>query len=202
MTYSHSNSGPSQTPSSISGLGTRVCPGRWLLLTCGLFCIVPLLAIAQVQNEHGTGSSDTDPIAIENNGAAIEIDGRPILNIYAQIGGFTPEQRAVAIEQRILALARKREIPIEAVHAEDRGTWTEIVAGSERVMGITDGDARAAERTRPEMAAEYAEIIRQVVLQYRENHTWQRVLRGAMYAGAATLGLAGSLTLLFFIRLH
>jgi small-conductance mechanosensitive channel len=137
---------------------------------------------------------------IENNGSTVEIDGKPILLIYAPIGGFTPSDRASAIQQRIIALSRNTNTAIEAIHAEDRGTWTEILAGSIRIMGITEGDAKAAERPRAELAEEYTEVLRLVVKQYREDHTWRRYWRGTFYAALASVCLAALLVMLFFVR--
>jgi small-conductance mechanosensitive channel len=180
---------------------------RWLsalqriIATCSLIVIVGSLTLAQVHRENaGDPTEGTDSVAIENAGVPVEIDGRPVLVIYAPIGGFTPQERAEGIQRRIIALGKRRDTALEAIHSEDRGTWTELLAGSDRIMGVTAGDAKAAERTRPELAAEYTEIIRQVVKQYREDHTWRRVLWGALYALLVTAGFVGLLALLFLIR--
>jgi small-conductance mechanosensitive channel len=181
--------------------GVRSSALRRILVTCGLVFIVSSLALAQAHSDNAGGSREgTDSIAIENAGVPVEIDGRPVLVVYAHIGSLTPQERTEGIQQRMVALGKRRDIALEAIHAEDRGTWTEILAGAERIMGITEADAKAAERTRPELAAEYTEIIRQVVKQYREDHTWHHVLWGALYAVLATLGFAGVLVVFFLIR--
>lgn len=181
--------------------GARPSALRRIIVICGLVCIISSVAPAQDHRDNASGSPEgTDSIAIENAGTPVEVDGRPVVVVYAQIGGFTPQQRAEAIQQRIVALGKRSDILIEAIHAEDRGTWTEILAGAERIMGITEADAKAAEQTRPALAAEYTEIIRQVVKEYRKDHTWRRVLLGTLYAFLATLGLAGVLVVVFLIR--
>src|SRR3982074_1227653 len=156
----------------------RAVADRWLsalqriIATCSLIVIVGSLTLAQVHRENaGDPMEGTESVAIENAGVPVEIDGRPVLVIYAPIGGFTPQERAEGIQLRIIALAKRRDTALEAIHAEDRGTWTEVLAGTDRIMGITAGDAKAAERTRAELAAEYTAIIRQVVKPYREGHT-------------------------------
>src|SRR3981189_3088618 len=135
---------------------------RWLsalqriIATCSLIVIVGSLTLAQAQREHaGAPVEGAYSVAIENAGVPVEIDGRPVLVIYAPIGGFTPQERAEGIQHRIIALGKRRDTAPEAIHAEDRGTWTEVLAGTDRIMGITAGDAKGAERTRPELAAEY-----------------------------------------------
>jgi small-conductance mechanosensitive channel len=167
---------------------------------CGLVSIVCVLAMAQTRGDNPNSSPPADSIAIENPGVPVEIDGRPVLIVYAQIGGFAPQERAEAIQQRIIAISKRRDIELNAIHAEDRGTWSEIVAGGDRIMGITEADAEAAERKRPELAAEYAEIIRQVVERYRADHTWNHALLGSLYTIIATVGLTGLLILLLLVR--
>ena len=133
--------------------------------------------------------AEEDTIAIENSGVPVEIDGRPILVVYASIAGITPQERAQAIQQRILTLARRKDVPLTEIRIEDRGTWSEIVGAGERIMGVTKTDAQGAERDRVELAAEYAEVIRQAIRQYRSEHTWRNLLLGASYTALATLGV-------------
>ena len=58
------------------------------------------------------------------------------------------------IETRILAVARDSSIPSESIRLEPREAWTEIIAGDTAIMAITDGDARAARKTRQQLAHE------------------------------------------------
>jgi len=159
------------------------------------------MMVVPVEGENGNHFTESsDPVAIENAGVPVEVDGRPVLLVYAPVGAFTPEARAEGIQQRIVSLGKRRDIGLEAIHAEDRGAWTEILAGPERIMAVTENDATAAERKRSELAAEYTEIIRQVVRRYRENHTWRQVLWGLLYAVLSTLGFSIVLFLLFLGR--
>ena len=172
-----------------------------LIVTGTLVVIVCSFALPQSHGQDAGGQAqEAESHTIENDGVAVAIDGRPVLVVYAQIGGLTPQERAEAIQQRIVALGKRRDIAIEAIHTEDRGIWTEILAGTDRIMGITEADAQATERRRPELAAEYTEIIRLVVKQYREEHTWGHVLWGTLYAFLTTAVCAGFVAVLFVIR--
>jgi len=174
---------------------------RRFVAICGLAGIFGAGALAQTSSQHASDSpQDSRSITSENSGVPVEIDGRPILMIYAQIAGFTPQDRAAAIQQRIIALAKRRDIAPEAIRAEERGTWTEIMAGDERIMGVTEADAIAAERRRADLASEHAEIIRLVVKQYRLDHTWQRFFWAVLYSVLATVAVVGSIIILFWIR--
>ena len=65
----------------------------------------------------------------------MEIDGRPILVVYAQIAGFTVQERAASIQLRIIDLVKRRDIAPEEIRAEERGTWTDIMAGWQATIG-------------------------------------------------------------------
>jgi small-conductance mechanosensitive channel len=160
-----------------------------------------LVAICAAGSDDGKEKSSVEGAGVvENNGTPVEVDGRPILLIYARIGGFTPQERAEAIGQRIISLSQSRGIQVESIHAEDRGTWTEILAGKDRIMGITQADALGAERARADLAAEYTEIIRQVVTQYRADHTLRHLIWGTMYAVLATATCLALMFGLFWLR--
>ena len=174
---------------------------RCIVAICSLSGILGPDALAQPSNEHASQPpEDSHFVPSENSGVPVEIDGRPILMIYAQIGGFTPQERAAAIQQRIIALAKRRYIPPEAIRAEERGTWTEIMARDERIMGVTEADAMAAERRRSDIASEYVEIIRMVVKQYRLDHTWQRFFWAVLCSVLATAVVVGAIIILFRVR--
>lgn len=67
-------------------------------------------------------------------------------------------------------------------------------------MGITESDAKAAGRSRAQIASEYAEIIRRSVTTYRQEHTWGVLLRETIYVVVATAALVFVLQLLFRAR--
>src|SRR4051794_41091821 len=92
-----------------------------LIALCAFACVLLSGSFAQDAGEHRTASvSADDSIAIENPGVAVEVDGRPVLTIYAPVGGFTPQERARAIGHRILALSNARGIPLDTIRSEDR----------------------------------------------------------------------------------
>lgn len=161
-------------------------------------CLAALLGMRAAAQSPTTSTASIDPV--ETPGVAVEVDGRPIFSVYVQVGGITPEERAEAISERIISLSKDKSVPVDAIHAEDRGTWTEVVAANDRLFAITEEDARAAEKRRSELAAENTEIVRQVVRRYRAEHTLPRLLWGIVYAFLAIALLAGTLMLLFWIR--
>src|SRR5262245_15091198 len=130
----------------------RVTPetGRYLkraFLVCLLLGAVSSLSIAQETGENPAtkaAQSSVELAPTEYNPAPVMIDERPIFLVYGALGGSSPDERASNIQSRILDFARQRDVPISSVHIEDRGPWTEILAGNRPIMGVSEYDARIA----------------------------------------------------------
>jgi hypothetical protein len=89
---------------------SRVVPLR-TLLTSALLClagVAPTLPIPRSVNPLEPTRKATVLNSSSSSGASVEIDGRPIFQVYAAVGGIAPEERAANIKQRILRPARKR----------------------------------------------------------------------------------------------
>jgi len=131
----------------------------------------------------------------------VVIDGNPVLTVYQPIGALTPEERALAIEARIVALARDSSIPPESVRLQPRDAWTEILADHTLIMAVTDADASAAGKQRMQLALEDAENIRKTVETYRQDHSWKMILRAMLKTAMAVLVLLLVLWVLRRVRL-
>ncbi len=177
-------------------LHAMYCAVRVVAILSVSFLLMSTDLFSQTQEPDQTQNA----AAAENAGVAVEVDGKPILTIYASVGGFTPQERVEAIQKRIVAVGKNRTIPVDAIHSEDHGSWTEILAGRGRILGITGADAMGAGRGRTELAAEYTEVIRQVVTQYRNEHTLSRLLWAGLYAVLATAVCVVLIVLLFWVR--
>jgi small-conductance mechanosensitive channel len=173
------------------------------VLTCGwaLFLCDPAFGDGPAQVTKDASAQTSPEINPKGNpGASVTIDGRTILLIYSPLAGLSPEERADGVEQRIQGIARTRNLQVNLIKVEDRGTWTEIVADNTVIMAVTESDARAAGRPRAQLAAEYAEIIRRTVNTYREQHTWRNLIRACLFSFLATLILIVLLVLLVRVR--
>jgi small-conductance mechanosensitive channel len=124
--------------------------------------------------------------ANEKTAADVIIDGRTILTLYQPIGESTPQERADRIAGRIIAAAEDPSIPPESVAVEPGNEWTEISAGSRVIMAVTDLDANAAGKSRKQLASEAAGSIRQALVNFRRDHSWNTTLRAIIYTIVAT----------------
>ena len=130
-------------PSHLKVLQSAICKHgvRWSFAVRRIIAICSLAGILGPGSLAADSSQDNQSIAAENPGAAVEIDGRPILVVYAHFAGFTPQERAAAIEQRIIDLGKRRDTlrPKRFVgKSVVRGprSWPEMIAswGSPRPM--------------------------------------------------------------------
>ena len=166
------------------------------VLSSALLLSLGGVSLGRFQQRGAAAAEEEDET--QSSGAPVEIDGRPILQVYTTIGGISPQERAANIERRILRFARKRSAEVDSIRVEDRGAWVDVLAGNEPLLTVTEGDATAVGRSRAQLAAEYAEIIRRSVSTYRQEHTLSAFLRGLLFSLIATIGLF----LVFFVLLR
>jgi small-conductance mechanosensitive channel len=149
-----------------------------------------------VEQTQPTPSQQELPEEVLTPGQVI-IEGRgPILTVYEAVGGFSAEQRAERIEQRIVTIAKESGDHIPPPHIEPHAGWTEIFVGDQPIMAVTDGDARSAGKPRQQLASEYAANIAEAIPNYRSEHSWRMIVGGALKTILATLVLLGLLWLI------
>src|SRR5437870_11766696 len=108
-------------------------PGEPMLRSGAKSAALPLLAMSLCLVLRG-----------QEGGVPVVIDGQEIVRVYAPIGPVTVAERADAIENRILMLARKRvsaRVGIRPIPAESA---TAVVVGPLVIMNVTELDAEAA----------------------------------------------------------
>jgi small-conductance mechanosensitive channel len=130
----------------------------------------------------------------------IVIDGRSVLTVREAIGTYTPQQRAAAIEGRIISLAKLSNVSPDLIRIQQRDVWTEIVLDNTVIMVVTDADAEAAGIPRGELATEYQDSIHRVIVAYRQEHGWKFLLLSIFKTIVATAILICLIWLVLKIR--
>ena len=105
------------------------------------------------------------------------------------IRAYPAEERARAVAERIRKVASDQSIPVDALTAVEADTTTNLVAGTQLIMKIVDADAALEGITRQQLAEVYAGKIRSAILAYRAARTSENIIRGILYAVAATIAL-------------
>ena len=146
---------------------------RRILLTSTLVCLARVPANTyqhpEVTSPSGT-DGDTNPAI--SSGALVEIDGRPILQVYCSPRAHRGKHRP----QMMQFLASDNFRPGSLlVGANDINSWSAFARQpqySPLYVAVTEGDAQAIGRLRSQLGEEYAEIIRR---------TWSFTARNIRY---------------------
>jgi small-conductance mechanosensitive channel len=107
--------------------------------------------------------------------------------IQARVGSFSPEERALAVTKRIVALAEDVSISVDALKIEEQPDTTSIVVGDRAILTLTDADARAADTTRQKLGVVYLNKIKDSIQRYRDSRSLKSILFGALYSFLATI---------------
>lgn len=129
-------------------------------------------------------------------------DGKELFSVQA-VKSISSEVRAKAISERIKNVADDLTVRTDSIITDDSDFSTDVVAGDQIILIVTDKDAAALGRTRQSLAGDYAQKIRTIVEQYRTDYSRKRILYGVLYAFLATLACVVLLLLSskLFVRL-
>jgi small-conductance mechanosensitive channel len=185
----------------------KLITGCFATLLCTLLLVCS--ALAQSQQPLAPRAS---PQVLADNGSSVappeddaltglvEIEGRPILTVYETLGTHTPAQRAADIEKRIISIARDGSLSPDSVSVLQRESYSWIVVANQTILAVTDEDAKMSGKPRSKLATEYANNIREVIQDYRREHSWKIILRGVLKTTLATTVLVALLWLIGRIR--
>ena len=127
----------------------------------------------------------------DNNGllqADVVIDGKALFSVRG-VRAHPAERRAEEIENRIKAVAGNSKIDANSLTLEDHpeGTW--IMADGQRILAVLNEDASIEGISPRPLAEVYKGRIGEAIEAYRRDRRPGVLLRRALYALGATLGL-------------
>jgi len=167
-----------------------------------LLLIVFLIAISAIStiaagDVGGMGAAATSEAELVT--APVEIDGQVLFRVRGA-SSFPAEQRAAAIRNRIEAVAADPSIRSDMLRSVDSENLTTLLAGDQFLMIVTDADARLEQLTRSYLVRVHMTRIRQAIDNYRNMRNRDVLLRGFLYALAATALLVLGIVLLLRLR--
>ncbi len=127
--------------------------------------------------------------------APVTLDG----NILFYMPGFktiSPQLRAERIADRIKMLAEEPYFEPEKITFVSDQISTDVMAGDTIIVSVLENDAVALGKDRAELAKQLGDQIRSAIIDYREKHSIQNLLLGALFALITTLLLIGFFYLL------
>ena len=143
-----------------------------------------------------------DSLKAVTPGAPLVVDEDTLLRLFVRRGGITPEARVAAAAGKIEDLGRRLTFQPDSLYVFEGDFTSDIMAGSEVLLSITDMDALWESRPRAELAGEYARLIQAKIDAMQDEYGLRTKLLGLSLAVAILLTLFVSLrlTLRFFAR--
>lgn len=115
-------------------------------------------------------------LAVHANAQAPVILGdQKVFEIKWAYGPATTETRAAGVSDRLKRIARNPLIN-PSITVTEAELSTDLVAGDTVIFSVFDGDARAENMSRQQLAPNLAQAMEQSIYRYREQHHWRNVL--------------------------
>ena len=142
-------------------------------------------------------TTNPQPQKVTFPGYPVVLGDQVLFYLKEEVKGYSPEERAETISERIKKIAEDPDIPINALTTSNfELPMTLVSAGDKLLFPLFDQDAQAAGRTREQLAKEYAEKLRTAMEKYREDRNRKIILYGALYTLLLTVAFIAILILL------
>lgn len=149
-------------------------------------------ASALLQDEQ-PATPEATPVALD--GAPVIVNGQELFRLRTRVGSITPVERAALVSERISQLANNPFTGEVIVSVIDVQGATDIVAGDQVLVTVTDADAAAEGRDRQELAQERATIIQTAITAGQAGMSVETLIAGL----AVTLGVLLALIALLWL---
>ena len=114
-------------------------------------------------------------------GAPLIVEGDTLFILYNRRGGVTPESRVEDIREKIMDIGTSLTFFTDSIYIFEADFTTDIMAGDELLMSITDYDGLWQNKTRQELAVEYRAIIEKKIQQLHAEYGLKQKLIGVLY---------------------
>lgn len=162
---------------------------RLVLLLCGVFLATAAAAFS------AEGDDVPAEVAEKQPAGEVQLGGRDLFPVQAQILSFTPQERGRLISERLTLLARRTGDAAQLLIVEGRLS-DDIVADGQVLMSVTDADARLAGVPRRTLAEERLIRLRTALEDYHRVRTPQALMQSVIYALLDTAALIALILLL------
>ena len=122
-------------------------------------------------------------------GVPLVVEGDTLFRLYDRKGGLMPEERVKDICEAILEMGKSIKLIPDSVYVFEGDYTTDIMAGNNVIMSVTDNDAIWQNTTRQELGAQYCAIISNKINELHEEYGMQQKLKGLLYVAVILLML-------------
>lgn len=160
------------------------------------FALYALAALAALTCAVAATNAEGGEEAFER--ATVVIDGRSMVAVRG-VAGLSAQQRADAIEERILALARDPEFDPASLHIIEADNASQIHAGDRLLFAVFEADAALEQMDRRSLAVIQLRLLRETIASYREARAPGQLMRGVKVAAAVTVALVLAVVLVAWL---
>ena len=165
-----------------------------LIMIYALMLVFPVFALSADK----VIATPTKPHEAKSQGSPVVLGDQILFTIKGDIKGYSAEERAKTISERIKGIAEDPNISIESLTTSNFDLpLTQITVGDKMLLVVLDQDAVGEGRTRQELALDYSQKLRTAIEKYRQDYSLKRRLTGLVYTLIATLVL---ITILYFLN--
>ena len=166
-----------------------------VVITVCLILAIIIASVCLAQPGLQTTSSEEPTIQV----SPVRIDDMVLFHVRG-IKSFPADDRAEAIEERIIKIAVDIAVKIESITAVESEYSTDIVADGRPIMSIFDVDASLEGVPRQVLAKGYIMKLRTSIEKYRKDRSTESLIKSALFALLATVIFIVSLMLLLWLH--
>ena len=122
-------------------------------------------------------------------GAPVTINNQTLFRLQSRVGSISPAERASIVSGHINSLITNPFISVSALDLVDSLDTTDIMAGDQVLVSVTDADAAAAGRDRYELAVAWQLNIEKVIREGKAAYTIRSIILGVIEALVACVVL-------------
>jgi small-conductance mechanosensitive channel len=108
--------------------------------------------------------------------APVRFRGRVLFDVTVPLGELSAQQRADAIEQRLVRAFAAPDLAVDSLRTRNTAQAVDVFIGPEFVLSVTDADAHPLGRTRRQLAADRLVTLRGLLAEDIAARSWQALL--------------------------
>ena len=159
---------------------------RFQLAMIVLALTLPLANAAAQQTDTQPAPSEDSTVSIQ--AAPVKLDGHTLFRVRG-VSAYPADQRARVIADRIRAVAKDHAFNAQDIKVNETQFSEQIVAGNLVIVNLFDVDAQLEQVRRQSLAVAYLLRVQQAVIDYRRERQPDVLIRHAILAAAAAIGL-------------
>ena len=123
-----------------------------------------------------------DSLRSLNQGVPVVPFRDTLFTLYTQIGSYTAQERAAAIENRISSLADNYKVNVDSIYLQQNEDSWIVIWQDQMIAGVNEEDAMWADMQTAQLANHYLHHIRASIQQYRDDTSLQKIAMGIGFA--------------------